>query len=110
MDFGGLKTFKNWAEHMFDHTTLIAEDDPHLETFKELDAITGGHDDMGVMDLRIVPGVGCEAFAELAYKQMAEFLEEMKEQNGSRYPVGKDVRLVSVEVFEHSANSAIYQG
>jgi hypothetical protein len=41
---------------------------------------------------------------------MAEFLEEMKEQNGSRYPVGKDVRLVSVEVFEHNANSAIYQG
>jgi 6-pyruvoyltetrahydropterin/6-carboxytetrahydropterin synthase len=110
MDFGGLKTFKNWAEHMFDHTTLIAEDDPHLETFKQLNEIAGGYNDMGIIDLRIVPAVGCEGFAKLCYDKMAEFLEEMKEQNGSRYPVGKDVKLVSVEVFEHSANSAIYEG
>ena len=110
MDFGGLKIFKNWAEYMFDHTTVVAEDDPHLEVFKQMNEIGGGYDDRGIMDLRVVPAVGCEAFAELAYKQMAEFLEEMKEQNGSRYPVGEDVRLVSVEVFEHNANSAIYQG
>ena len=110
MDFGGLKTFKNWAEYMFDHTTIVAEDDPHLAVFQEMNEIGGGYDDRGIMDLRIVPGVGCEAFAELAYKQMAIFLEEMKEQNGSRYPVGEGVRLVSVEVFEHTANSAIYEG
>ena len=110
MDFGGLKTFKNWAEYMFDHTTVVAEDDPHLKVFKEMNEIGGGYDDRGIMDLRVVPAVGCEAFAELVYHQMAAFLEEMKEQNGSRYPVGKDVRLVSAEVFEHSANSAIYCG
>ena len=110
MDFGGLKTFKTWAEHMFDHTTLIAEDDPHLDTFKEMNSISGGYDNKGIMDLRIVPGVGCESFAKLCYDKMAELLEEMKEQNGSRYPVGKDVKLVSVEVFEHNANSAIYEG
>lgn len=110
MDFGGLKTFKNWSEHMFDHTTLIAEDDPHLVTFQRLNEISGGYNDMGIIDLRIVPAVGCEGFAKLCYDKMAEFLEEMKEQNGSRYPVGKDVKLVSVEVFEHSANSAIYEG
>ena len=27
-----------------------------------------------------------------------------------RYPVGKDVRLRSAEVFEHEGNSAIYEG
>ena len=36
MDFGGLKQFKEWADHMFDHTLIIAKDDPHLETFKQL--------------------------------------------------------------------------
>ena len=28
----------------------------------------------------------------------------------ARYPVGKDVKLKSVEVFEHAGNSAIYEG
>ena len=27
-----------------------------------------------------------------------------------RYPVGKGVKLRSVEIFEHGANSAIYEG
>ena len=110
MDFGGLKSFKTWAEHMFDHTTLIAEDDPHLETFQKLNEIKGGYNELGIMDLRIVPAVGCEGFAKLAYDKMSELLEEMKYDNGSRYPVGKDVKLKSVEVFEHQANSAIYEG
>jgi hypothetical protein len=28
----------------------------------------------------------------------------------ARYPVGEGVKLKSVEVFEHQANSAIYEG
>ena len=36
MDFGGLKEFKAWADYMFDHTLVIAEDDPHLNTFQKL--------------------------------------------------------------------------
>jgi 6-pyruvoyltetrahydropterin/6-carboxytetrahydropterin synthase len=110
MDFGGLKMFKEWAEHMFDHTLVIAHDDPHLETFKKLNEIKGGYDDMGVMDLRVVEGVGCEMFAKMCYDKMAELLEEMKDNLHSRYPVNGNVRLVSAEVFEHDANSAIYEG
>ena len=43
-DFGGMKRAKNkidgftpkaWMDYMFDHTTLIAEDDPFLEGFKK---------------------------------------------------------------------------
>jgi hypothetical protein len=33
----------------------------------------------------------------------------LKEFN-CRYPVGQGVRLRSVEVFEHNANSAVYEG
>jgi 6-pyruvoyltetrahydropterin/6-carboxytetrahydropterin synthase len=108
MDFGGLKKFKQWAEHMFDHTTLVAEDDPELEAFKQLATIKGGYNNLGVIDLRIVPAVGCEKFAEMAYNKMAEIIEEMKATPG--IIVNGRVRVKSVEVFEHDSNSAIYEG
>jgi 6-pyruvoyltetrahydropterin/6-carboxytetrahydropterin synthase len=106
MDFGGLKTFKNWSEHMFDHTLVIAEDDPDLEVFKKLNELKGGHNDQGVCDLRIVPAVGCEMFAKMCYDKMSELLRSAD----MRYPVNPAVRVKSVEVFEHGANSATYEG
>lgn len=119
MDFGGLKAFKEWSEYMFDHTLILAYDDPHLAKFQEL-AKLGLNDVGGVLDLRIVDGVGCEMFAQLAYEQMDSILfafQQGKEYvlaNGkrftARYPVGKGVRLKSVEVFEHAGNSAVYEG
>jgi 6-pyruvoyltetrahydropterin/6-carboxytetrahydropterin synthase len=119
MDFGGLKAFKAWADHMFDHTMLIAQDDPHFDTFVELNNIGGGYKDSGVVDLRIVDAVGCEGFAEMAYHQMNNILKSFQEGNivdidgqeyTARYPVQKSVKLVSVEVFEHAGNSAVYEG
>jgi len=106
MDFGGLKEFKAWADHMFDHTLVIAEDDPYLDTFQKLNAITGGFEDSGLCNLRIVPGVGCEMFAKMCYDKMAELLSS----GGMRYPINPTVRVKSVEVFEHGANSATYEG
>jgi 6-pyruvoyltetrahydropterin/6-carboxytetrahydropterin synthase len=107
MDFGGLKNFKNWLEHMFDHTVLVAEDDPKLDFFKQLNTMDDGYNAKGICDLRIVPGVGCEKFAELCYTKMAELLEEDKKADRALNPT---VQLKSVEVFEHGANSAIYEG
>jgi len=119
MDFGGLKAFKEWSEYMFDHTLVVASDDPHLEKFKALAAL-GLQAEGGICDLRVVDAVGCEKFAELAYKTMNEILQsyqsgtEWKHPDGrtykARYPVGQGVRLKSVEVFEHAGNSAVYQG
>jgi 6-pyruvoyltetrahydropterin/6-carboxytetrahydropterin synthase len=119
MDFGGLKAFKEWSEYMFDHTLVIAEDDPHLKMFEKM-AELGLQDQGGVCDIRIVPAVGCEKFSELAYKKMKNILETFQRgeaytlENGKtfecRYPVGQGVRLRSVEVFEHQANSAVYEG
>ena len=99
MDFGGLKEFKQWLEHMFDHTLIVAEDDPELELFKNLPTY--------VADLRIVPAVGCERFAEMAFKKMTKLLDE-SEKAGTL--LNKTVSVKSVEVFEHDANSAIYEG
>ena len=36
-DYGGLKELKGILEGMFDHTLLVAADDPELEMFKELE-------------------------------------------------------------------------
>ena len=124
MDFGGLKAFKEWAEWQFDHTTCVAEDDPHLSVFLEM-ARLGTYDKGGMIDLRIVEAVGCEKFAELAYKTMKNILKAFQAGNSwflvgqdgttlkefkCRYPVGQGVRLRSAEVFEHAGNSAIYEG
>ena len=120
MDFGGLKAFKEWSEYMFDHTLIMAKDDPHLDKFLKL-AELGLNDRGGVLDLRLVEAVGCEKFAELCYHRMDRILQTFK-RGGSwtcpdtgreytaRYPVGVNVRLRSVEVFEHNANSATYEG
>ena len=119
MDFGGLKEFKAWADYMFDHTLVIAQDDPHLEFFRKMSwmgdmPISGvgsqpdlkPHERGAICDLRIVEGVGCEMFAKMCYDKMAELLA-----NGNmRYPINPNVRIKSAEIFEHGANSAIYEG
>ena len=99
MDFGGLKDFKKWLEHMFDHTLLIAEDDPHKEMFLNLPQDTAS--------IRIVPAVGCERFAEMAYNELAKIIESSVGKGTALNPT---VRVKSVEIFEHGANSAIYEG
>ena len=124
MDFGGLKAFKEWSEYMFDHTLVIGADDPHLDKFQAL-ASLGLNDVGGVCDIRIVEAVGCEKFSQLAYETMKNILKTFQagnswflvSQDGTtlkefqcRYPVGKGVELRSVEVFEHNANSASYEG
>lgn len=116
MDFGGLKAFKDWSEYMFDHTWLVADDDPAYQNIILLDKQF--YED-GIADIRIVPAVGCEKFAELAYAEMDKILQCFKsntpyELNGKdynpRYPVGQGVKLKSVEVFEHEGNSATFEG
>ena len=117
-DFGGLKKFKKWLDYMFDHTTLIAVDDPHLEFFKQMNNMVtiNRFNDIespipnergAICDIRIVPAVGCERFAEMAYNKLSEMLDEDRRNGALLNPT---VRVKSVEVFEHGANSAIYEG
>jgi 6-pyruvoyltetrahydropterin/6-carboxytetrahydropterin synthase len=116
MDFGGLKEFKSWADHMFDHTLIVSKDDPMLSFFKQMnDVVNMGskdpsspipHERGAICDLRIVEGVGCEMFAKLCYDKMSELLISGE----MRYPINPNVRIKSAEVFEHAGNSAIYEG
>lgn len=93
VDFGGLKPLKQLLENTFDHTTIVAEDDPELEWFQEAHA-------RGIMRLVVVPAAGCEKFAEMIYEVTEQWLMDAG--------FGPRCKLVSVEVKEHGANSALY--
>src|SRR5947207_2724340 len=92
-DFGGLKPIRAWLHEMFDHTTIIASDDPELARFQALA-------DDGLIDLRIVPAAGCESTARYVFDYASAFVAE---QTDGR------VWIESVEVREHGGNSAVYQ-
>lgn len=92
VDFGSLKGFKGWLEDTFDHKTLIAEDDPQLEVFKTLDR-------QGLIQLRVVPSAGCEAFARMIYEYLSIWLVD----NGYSH-----ILLKRVTINEHEANGAYY--
>ena len=100
-DFGGMKRAKTlidgfqpkvWMDHMFDHTVIIAEDDPEVEAFKQMDQA-------GVAQVRIIPATGAEKFAEYIYNKLNEFVKiETKER----------VRVIKVKFMEHNKNAAYY--
>jgi 6-pyruvoyltetrahydropterin/6-carboxytetrahydropterin synthase len=101
-DFGGMKRAKSKIDGMspkeyfawlLDHTVIIANDDPELDSFRMMDA-------QGIIQLRILDETGCERFAEFLYKIINEFLNE--ETSGR-------VKASKVEVYEHERNSASYE-
>lgn len=93
IDFGGLKPLRAWLHDMFDHTTLAAMDDPELPTLQALNT-------QGLIQLRTLPAVGCEAFAAAAHQWAQDFAQS---QTHGR------VHVESVQVAEHSGNTAVYQ-
>ena len=102
-DFGGMKRAKGtidglnpkaWMDYMFDHTMIIAEDDPFIESFRLMGQA-------GAAQVRILPAVGAEKFAEYIYNKLQEFV--------SKETAGR-VNVVRVEFLEHGRNTAIYEG
>ncbi len=101
-DFGGMKRAqgnidgmnpKAWMDYMFDHTTIVAQDDPALEELKKLN-------EQGVIQLRIIPAVGAEKFAEFIFEKLNSFVLSETQNR---------VRVSRVEFFEHNKNSAIFE-
>ena len=100
-DFGGMKRAngkidgmnpKVWMDYMFDHTFIVAEDDPFLESFQRMDGA-------GVAQVRVVPATGAERFAQYVYQKLNTFVQEETEGR---------VKVIKVEFMEHGKNSAIY--
>ena len=100
-DFGGMKRAKTlidgmqpkaWMDHMFDHTVIVAEDDPRLETFQAMEV-------MNIIQLRIIKATGAEKFAEFIFHKLNDFV---KTETNDR------VKVAQVEFMEHGKNTAIY--
>ena len=101
-DFGGMKRAKGsidsknpkeWMDYMFDHTTIVAEDDPGIGGFKTMDQL-------GIIQLRILPAVGAEQFAKYIFEKLNTFVQE---ETNSR------VKVTRVEFMENNKNTAIYE-
>lgn len=100
IDFGAFSEVRTLLKNMFDHKLLVAEDDPQLSYL-----IEGGN--RGVFDVEIVRNVGCECFAELVYTKVETWLSSYEKKQ--QHPLQGAVRLDSVKVSEHGANSASYR-
>ena len=100
-DFGGMKRAKTqidgkspkeWMDYMFDHTLVIAEDDPYIKAFQQMDTA-------GVAQVRVIPATGAEKFAEYIYNNINNFV--LEETNGR-------VKVTKVKFMEHNKNAAYY--
>ena len=100
-DFGGMKRAKTliddmqpkaWMDYMFDHTVLVAKDDPMLNYFRNLD-------DYGAIQLRIVNATGAEKVAEFIFHKLNNFVKTETQER---------VKVTQVEFMEHNKNTAIY--
>lgn len=100
-DFGGMKRAKTkidgkspkeWMDFMFDHTFIVAEDDPFIESFKRMA-------EAQVAQIRVLPATGAEKFAEYVFNKINEFVLEETEGR---------VKVTKVKFAEHGKNAAYY--
>jgi 6-pyruvoyltetrahydropterin/6-carboxytetrahydropterin synthase len=83
---------KAWMDYMFDHTLIVAEDDPFKNAFIEMG-------EAGAAQVRIIPATGAEKFAEYIYTKLNSFVQEETEGR---------VRVTKVKFMEHGKNAAYY--
>ena len=100
-DFGGMKRAKTqidgkspkeYFDFMFDHTLIVAEDDPFKNAFIEMG-------EAGAAQVRIIPATGAEKFAEFIFNKVNPFV--LEETDGR-------VRVTKVKFMEHGKNAAYY--
>ena len=100
-DFGGMKRAKGkidgmspkeWFDYTFDHTMIIAEDDPELRAFQQMGTA-------GIAQVRVIPATGAEKFAEYIFNKVNPFV--LEETDGR-------VRVTKVKFMEHGKNAAYY--
>jgi 6-pyruvoyltetrahydropterin/6-carboxytetrahydropterin synthase len=94
VDFGSLKPLKAKLDEWFDHTCLVAQDDPEFATFQMLH-------DKKMIKMVVVEKTGCEGLSEWLYQYIDEIW--MKD-NG----YADRCRISKVEVRETPSNAASY--
>ena len=89
-DFGNFSFLDKWLTENFDHTLLIAKDDPEFDLLMSLNNRAA--------KVIVLEKVSCESFAEMTYK----FIEKEL--------ASKNIKVLSVDVSEHGSNAASYLG
>jgi len=89
IDFGDLGILKQYLKETFDHTCIVAIDDPLMLSFVKMGQ-------QNLINLKVMDNVGCEAFAENVFDFCYEKFSSMR------------VDIKSVRVFEHGSNSAVF--
>ena len=96
MDFGGLRPLKDKLEEWFDHTLLLALDDPNYKDIKKLG-------ELGLAKITEVEKTGCEGIASFLYEYVNTiFLPSYGEQDR--------IWCRRVEVRETDNNMAYIEG
>ena len=96
MDFGGLRPLKDKLEDWFDHTLLVAEDDPQREHLLKLG-------ELGLAKITEVEKTGCEGIADFLYEYINTIFLPSWEP-------GERVWCSKVEVRETDANMSMRVG
>ena len=100
-DFGGMKRAKTqidgkspkeWMDYMFDHTLIVAEDDPFKNAFIEMG-------EAGAAQVRVIPATGAEKFAKYINYKLNKFVDTETEGR---------VKVTKVKFMEHGKNAAYY--
>lgn len=96
VDFGGLRPLKEKLEEWFDHTLLLASDDPHYNDIKRLG-------ELGLAKITEVEKTGCEGIADFLYEYVNTILLPS-------YGEKDRVWCCKVEVRETDSNMAMRVG
>lgn len=98
MDFGSLRPLKDLLEQLFDHTLLVAQDDPHRADLLKLG-------ELGLAKITEVEATGCEALSAWLYEYINTiFLPGFGVVEAER------IWCCKVEVRETEKNMAYVQG
>lgn len=98
VDFGGLKPLKDLLESWFDHTLLVAIDDPHYDTLISLGKL-------GLAKIVEVEKTGCEGIADWLYRYLNDPTDGFLRNLGYR-----NVWCTKIEIRETDRNSGGVQG
>ena len=98
MDFGGLRPLKDVLEDWFDHTFLVAQDDPYRTDMLKLG-------ELGIAKITEVEKTGCEGIATFLYEYVNTiFLPNYGKEEAKR------IWCCKVEVRETDNNMAMKVG
>ncbi len=93
IDFGSFKELHKTLADQFDHTLIVAEDDPLLPSFKELDAAGGCR-------LRVMDHPGMEGAARWVWEVASKYVSQLTDGRA---------KLVEVEAREADRNAVRFR-